>query len=81
MPEMDGFEATRIIRDRTSTVLDHEIAVIAMTANAFPEDRVRALASGMSDFMTKPVDRLVLAGMLDKWLTPTRECEPSSALG
>jgi signal transduction histidine kinase/CheY-like chemotaxis protein len=81
MPEMDGFEATRIIRDRTSTVLDHEVAVIAMTANAFPEDRARALASGMSDFMTKPVDRLVLAGMLDKWLAPTRECEPYSALG
>ena len=45
MPEMDGFEATRIIRDRTSTVLDHEIPVVAMTANAFPEDRARALAA------------------------------------
>jgi signal transduction histidine kinase/ActR/RegA family two-component response regulator len=68
MPEMDGFEATRTIRDRNSSVLDHEIPVIAMTANAFPEDRARALACGMNDFLAKPVDRTVLAGMLAKWL-------------
>ena len=70
MPEMDGFEATRIIRDRDSTVLDHDVPVIAMTANAFPEDRARALASGMNDFLAKPVDRSVLAGMLAKWIQP-----------
>ncbi len=69
MPEMDGFEATRVIRDRSSAVLDHEIPVIAMTAHAFPEDRARALACGMNDFLAKPVDRSVLASMLDKWLT------------
>ncbi len=75
MPEMDGFEATRIIRDPASAVLDHDVPVIAMTAAAFPEDRARALASGMSDFMTKPVDRSVLAGMLDKWLKREPEQE------
>ena len=79
MPEMDGFEATRIIRDRTSAVLDHDVPVIAMTAAAFPEDRARALASGMSDFMTKPVDRAVLAGMLDKWLKREPEQELRAA--
>ncbi len=68
MPEMDGFEATRIIRDPASPVLDHEIPVIAMTANAFPEDRARALGCGMNDFMAKPVDRSMLANMLAKWL-------------
>jgi CheY-like chemotaxis protein len=68
MPEMDGFEATRIIRDLGSAVLDHAIPVVAMTANAFPEDRARALASGMNDFLAKPVDRSVLAGMLAKWM-------------
>jgi CheY-like chemotaxis protein len=83
MPEMDGFEATRIIRDPASAVLDHEIPVIAMTANAFPEDRVRSLASGMNDFLTKPVDRSVLAGMLEKWLKrlPGKEPRPASASG
>jgi signal transduction histidine kinase/CheY-like chemotaxis protein len=68
MPEMDGFEATRVIRDLASAVLDHAIPVVAMTANAFPDDRARALASGMNDFLAKPVDRSVLAGMLAKWL-------------
>ena len=73
MPEMDGFEATRMIRDRSSAVLDHEIPVIAMTANAFPEDRTRALACGMNDFLAKPVDRSVLASVLDKWMKPASE--------
>jgi signal transduction histidine kinase/CheY-like chemotaxis protein len=81
MPEMDGFEAARIIRDRTSAVLDHDVPVIAMTAAAFPEDRARALASGMSDFMTKPVDRAILAGMLDMWLEQGREERPRAASG
>jgi len=81
MPEMDGFEATRIIRDRSSAVLDHEIPVIAMTANAFPDDRARALASGMSDFLAKPVDRSVLAAMLQKWLGSDTGREPRAAAG
>jgi signal transduction histidine kinase/CheY-like chemotaxis protein len=81
MPEMDGFEATRVIRDRASTVIDHDIPVIAMTANAFPEDRARALACGMNDFLAKPVDRSVLANTLAKWLKPPPARQPRAALG
>ena len=81
MPEMDGFEATRIIRARNSNVLDHEIPVVAMTANAFPEDRARALAAGMNDFLAKPVDRLVLANMLAKWIKPVGTKETRAADG
>jgi signal transduction histidine kinase/CheY-like chemotaxis protein len=81
MPEMDGFEATRIIRDRRSAVLDHEVPVVAMTANAFPEDRARSLASGMNDFLAKPVDRSALASMLAKWLKPAQKREPRAAVG
>jgi CheY-like chemotaxis protein len=81
MPEMDGFEATRVIRDCSSAVLNHEIPVIAMTANAFPEDRARALACGMNDFLAKPVDRPVLASMLEKWLKPALGREPRAAVG
>jgi signal transduction histidine kinase/CheY-like chemotaxis protein len=81
MPEMDGFEATRIIRDHSSTVLDHAVPVVAMTANAFPEDRARALACGMDDFLAKPVDRSLLANMLDKWLTPAQVKESRAAAG
>jgi signal transduction histidine kinase/CheY-like chemotaxis protein len=81
MPEMDGFEATRVIRDPASTVIDHDIPVIAMTANAFPEDRARALACGMNDFLAKPVDRSVLANTLEKWLKPPPARQPRAALG
>ncbi len=81
MPEMDGFEATRVIRDRSSAVLDHDIPVIAMTANAFPEDRARALACGMNDFLAKPVDRSLLASMLDKWMKPASETAARAAVG
>jgi signal transduction histidine kinase/CheY-like chemotaxis protein len=81
MPEMDGFEATRSIRDRNSTVRDHDVPVIAMTANAFPEDRARALACGMNDFLAKPVDRSALAAVLTKWLKQPATQESRAAVG
>ncbi len=59
-----------MIRDPSSPVLDHDVPVVAMTANALPEDRARAIAAGMNDFLTKPVDRSVLEGMLAKWMKP-----------
>jgi len=67
MPEMDGIEATAHIRNPASSVLDHDIPVIAMTANAFAEDRERCLAVGMNDFLAKPVDREILAQLIDQW--------------
>jgi len=76
MPQMDGFEATRTIRAPDSSVLDHDVPVIAMTANAFPEDRARCLAAGMNDFLAKPVDRQMLATMLAKWVSPARSEAP-----
>ena len=62
-------------------VLDHEIPVVAMTANAFPEDRARAIAAGMNDFLAKPVDRSVLADMLEKWRRPAPGNAPRAAAG
>jgi signal transduction histidine kinase/CheY-like chemotaxis protein len=73
MPEMDGFEATRIIRDAASDVKDHAVPIIAMTANAFPEDRTRSLACGMNDFLSKPVEQATLSEMITKWLRPVEE--------
>jgi len=68
MPEMDGYEATRQIRNPHSAVLDHEVFIIAMTANAMQGDRDKCLAAGMNDYMTKPVKPQSLAKVLDKWL-------------
>ena len=53
MPEMDGLEATRHIRAQSQYTL---LPIIAMTANAFAEDRERCLDAGMNDFIVKPVD-------------------------
>jgi CheY-like chemotaxis protein len=72
MPEMDGWDTTRVIRDRMSAVLDHDVPVIAMTANAFSEDRERCLAAGMSDFLAKPVAMAELSRVLSRWRTPTQ---------
>ncbi len=56
MPEMDGYEATRNIRDENSTVRDHEVPIIAMTANAMKGDRARCLDVGMDDYVSKPIN-------------------------
>lgn len=70
MPEMDGFEATHLIRQQ-ERVWGH-IPIIAMTANAMAEDRSRCLAVGMDDFLSKPVRSQDLAKVLCRWL-PSQE--------
>ncbi|MBK9578452.1 MAG: response regulator [Fibrobacterota bacterium] len=68
MPEMDGVTATRSIRDPASAVLDRNIPVIAMTANAMNGDRERCLAAGMNDYLSKPFTPQSLVAILDRWL-------------
>ncbi|MCP4603045.1 MAG: response regulator, partial [Proteobacteria bacterium] len=68
MPEMDGLEATTIIRGHQSKVLNHDIPIIAMTAHAMPGDRENCIESGMDDYIAKPVSPSALAEMLEKWL-------------
>ncbi len=70
MPEMDGLEATRMIRNPQSAVLNHQVPVIAMTANAMRGDRERCLESGMNDYVSKPVSPQALVEALNTWLPP-----------
>jgi CheY-like chemotaxis protein/HPt (histidine-containing phosphotransfer) domain-containing protein len=68
MPEMDGLEATRHIRDAQSAVQRHDIPIIAMTAHAMQGDRERCLDAGMNDYVAKPVSPQALAEALERWL-------------
>ena len=68
MPEMDGFEATAVIRDSTSKVLNHSVPIIAMTANAMKGDREKCLAAGMDDYLSKPVNRDQMNEVIGRWL-------------
>jgi CheY-like chemotaxis protein len=65
MPRVDGLEATRRIRAIPAC---RQLPIIAMTANAFAEDRMRCLEVGMSDFLTKPIPAEELFGKLLDWM-------------
>ena len=68
MPEMDGLEATRHIRNPQSAVRNHQIPIIAMTAHAMQGDRETCLTAGMSDYVPKPVSVQALVEALERWL-------------
>jgi len=55
MPEMDGFEATALIRNPGTPVIDHNIPILALTAHAMEGDREKCLAAGMNGYIPKPV--------------------------
>ncbi|HIG29430.1 MAG TPA: response regulator [Verrucomicrobiales bacterium] len=78
MPEMDGYEATRQIRSSLSKVMNHDVPIIAMTANAMIGDREKCLNSGMSDYISKPINPASLTEALEKWLPYQKESEPTA---
>lgn len=67
MPVMDGYEATRLLRDRERRLNLAQTPVIALTAHATAETRQKCLACGMSDYLCKPVRLPDITDMLDRW--------------
>ena len=65
MPRMDGLEATRRIRQLPAL---KDTPIVAMTANAFADDRTSCIEAGMDDFLPKPVDPDLMFSMLLRWL-------------
>lgn len=89
MPEMDGFEATRTIRQRETTQPQtvktnptslSRLPIIAMTANAMEGDRDRCLAAGMDDYIAKPIKPAELKVILDRW-TIQSDSQPVETIG
>ncbi|MEI7637400.1 MAG: ATP-binding protein [Syntrophus sp. (in: bacteria)] len=70
MPEMDGFEATAMIRAPDSRVRNRKVPIVAMTANAMKGDREACLEAGMDDYLSKPVKKEDISMVLEKWLKP-----------
>ena len=71
MPVLDGYEATRRIRDPNGPARNHAVPIIAMTANAMKGDREKCLLAGMDDYVAKPVKPDTLAAALARWLPVT----------
>lgn len=66
MPQMDGYQAARAIRKADDAYAS--IPIIAMTANAFEEDRKLALESGMNDYIAKPIRMEIVLDVLKQWI-------------
>jgi CheY-like chemotaxis protein len=66
MPEMDGFEATAVIRKREEETGNH-MPIIALTAHAMKGDRERCLEAGMDGYLTKPIESGDLSAVLDEF--------------
>jgi len=81
MPEMNGFEATRQIRNPQSAVRNHQIPIIAMTAGVMQGDREKCLEAGMNDYVSKPISPQALAEALEKWLPREAAAAPKQATG
>jgi CheY-like chemotaxis protein len=72
MPEMDGFEATRQIRQLGLT---HRPPILALTANAMQGDRELCVEAGMDDYLTKPIELRILAEALGRWSAPSAQAK------
>jgi CheY-like chemotaxis protein len=80
MPEMDGFQATRIIREkeRAQEPSGHQpTPIIALSSGVVKEERDRSRAAGMDDFLSKPIEKQQLESILSTWLNRTKATSPT----
>jgi len=68
MPVMDGFAATRLIREHEAKSGMRRTPIIALTANALTGDREHCLAHGMDDYLSKPIELRQLGALAARWL-------------
>jgi PAS domain S-box-containing protein len=68
MPDLDGLQATRMIREGRAANRNRDVSVVAMTAHAMKGDRELCLEAGMNDYLTKPVRANEVAAALEQWL-------------
>ncbi|MCX5908289.1 MAG: response regulator [Deltaproteobacteria bacterium] len=80
MPEMDGYEATRRIREG-NTVLNPTIPIVALTAHTMRGDLEKCLKTGMNDLLSKPIQLKVLGEVIERWTRATPENRPSRRSG
>ncbi|WP_317930303.1 ATP-binding protein [Halioxenophilus sp. WMMB6] len=76
MPEMDGFEASRLLRGGIAGPKGKRLPIIAVTAGALSGDREKCLAAGMNDYLSKPIDHFTLLAKAEQWLS----AEPSATV-
>ncbi len=79
MPELDGYETTRLIRDGEAGGRYKDIIIIAMTANAMEGDKEKCLDAGMNDYLSKPISGELLKSTLSDWFKPSREITLNSS--
>ncbi len=80
MPELDGVEATRMIREPSTGVVNPDVPIVAMTAHAMAQDRRRCLDAGMNDHISKPIQRARLLEVIAAFCSDrARGPEPGSA--
>jgi CheY-like chemotaxis protein/HPt (histidine-containing phosphotransfer) domain-containing protein len=78
MPEVDGFQATRQIREAEGAL---HVPIVAMTALSMPGDRERCFAAGMDDYLSKPIRGTALEGVIQRWLPTERSRAGTEVVG
>ena len=78
MPVMDGYDATRAVRNCEAGEQHKDAAIIAMTANALHGDKEKCINAGMNDYMSKPIRSEILIAKLKQILREKKAANPES---